>query len=309
MYNYWAICLLLLTNLPAVAQNPTLEKTMLEKSLFWEVSGKGKAIVYVLGTHHLYPNDFVKQSVPIQKALKKANIVVGEIVIDPNQMRMALKMMPYLYMKDNTLKKLFSPEDYKLVDAYMLKNTGAGLAAMNTMKPIMVYQMLLAKKYAQSTGKSNLKDMQNMDNTIDGYIQKEGVNNKKTIRGLEEVEDQMKVLFDGYSLERQAEMVLELVKNEKTGADEEIQEMDKMYATQDIEALFDMTQKMATPEETQMLLTDRNNKWMPQLEKMLAGKQKIFVAVGAGHLAGKVGILTQLQAKGYTVKPIKIEVK
>lgn len=288
--------------LPAWAQTPTLEK-----SIFWEVSGKGKAVVYVLGTHHLYANDFVKKSEPIQKALKKSAIVVGEIVIDTNMMRMALKMMGHISMKNNSLKKIFSPEQYTLVDDYMRKNMGMPLATMNAMKPIMLYQMILAKKYAESTGKKDIKDTQNLENTIDGYVQREGYRQRKDVQGLEDINDQMKILFDGYSLERQAEMVLELVKDEKTGSSEEIQNMDKMYATQDIQALFEFTQKSATPDEIRMLLTDRNNKWIPQLEKFIAGKKKVFVAVGAGHLAGESGVLTQLRAKGYQVKPIKIE--
>ena len=63
---------LCITTLPTQAQPPALEK-----SLFWEVSGKGKAKMYILGTHHLYANDFVKNSIPIQKALKKSSIIVG----------------------------------------------------------------------------------------------------------------------------------------------------------------------------------------------------------------------------------------
>jgi len=291
----------LVASLPTKAQN-----TVLEKSIFWEVSGKGKAKIYILGTHHLYSNDFVKKSAPIQQALKKADIVIGEIVIDTNILRMGMKMLQYVYMKDNTLKKLLSPADYTLVNEYALKNLGMDIANMNTMKPIMLYQMLIAKKYTQATGKTDSKQMQSLDNSIDAYIQKEGFRNKKEVRGLEEAEDQMKILYDGYTLERQVEMLLELVKDEKSGSDEELQTMDNLYATQDLQALFDFTQKFSTPEETKLLLTNRNNAWIPQLEKLLTGKKNAFVAVGAGHLAGDIGILTQLAKIGYTLKPIKI---
>lgn len=299
--SFWVLYLACL--MPAVGQTPTFAK-----SLFWEVSGKGKGKMYILGTHHLYPNEFVKKSEAIQKALQKSKVVVGEIVIE-NQMTMGLKMMKHMMMPDNSLKKLLSKEDYELLQTYFDKNMKMSLSAMNKMKPIAVYQMLIAQKYMEATGKTEQKAVATgnaLDASIDGYVQAEGKRLEKQLRGLEDVEDQAKILFDGYSLERQAEMLMELVKNEKTGSTEEIKKMDEIYASQDIEALIEFTQKNMNAEETKMLLDDRNDKWIPQLEKMLSVKQTVFVAVGAGHLVGKSGVLTQLKAKGYTVKPILI---
>lgn len=302
-----------LANLPAQAQTPS---PAFEKSLFWEISGKGKSKMYILGTHHLYTNDFVKKSEPIQKALKKSNVVVGEIAIDTNQMRMAFKMMKFMFMPDNSLKKLLSPEDYKLLEKYCSDNGMADiLSKMNNVKPIILYQTLSAKKYADAVGEQgktlDMGGMQgmNMDNSIDAYVQKEGTRQKKQVRGLEEIEDQANILFNGYSVERQAEMLMELVKNDKDESGNDLQKMNGLYEAQDIETLFAMTQQHMTPEENKMLLTNRNNKWIPQLEKLLENHKATFVAVGAGHLVGADGVLTQLRAKGYTVKPIAIVIK
>ena len=272
--------------------------------------------MYILGTHHLYSNDFVKKSEPIQKALKKSSVVVGEIEIDTNQMRMAFKMMKFMFMPDNSLKKLLSPEDYKLLEKYCSDNgMGDMLAKMNTLKPIILYQALTAQKYAEAVGEKgkelNMGGLQgmNMDNSIDAYVQKEGTRQKKQVRGLEEIEDQANILFNGYSVERQAEMLMELVKNEETGSSTDLKKMNELYEAQDIEMLFAMTQQHMTPEENKMLLANRNNKWIPQLEKLLENHKATFVAVGAGHLVGTDGVLTQLRAKGYAVKPIAIEVR
>jgi uncharacterized protein YbaP (TraB family) len=303
----------ILANLPAHAQTTS---PAFEKSLFWEVSGKGKSKMYILGTHHLYPNDFVKKSEPIQKALKKSQVVVGEIAIDTNQMRMAFKMMRYMFMPDNSLQKLLSPEDYKLLEIYCSDNgMGDMLAKMNTLKPIILYQALTAQKYAEAVGEKgkelNMGGMQgmNMDNSIDAYVQKEGTRQKKQVRGLEEIEDQANILFNGYSVERQAEMLMELVKNEEKSSSTDLKKMNELYESQDIETLFAMTQQHMTPEENKMLLANRNNKWIPQLERLLENHKVTFIAVGAGHLVGADGVLTQLRAKGYTVKPIAIALK
>ena len=53
------------------------------------------------------------------------------------------------------------------------------------------------------------------------------------------------------------------------------------------------------------LLDDRNRAWIPQLEKSMSGKS-VFIAVGAGHLGGKSGVIRLLTAKGYKLKPIRL---
>ena len=52
-----------------------------------------------------------------------------------------------------------------------------------------------------------------------------------------------------------------------------------------------------------VLLFNRNKKWIPIMEKAMQ-KEKVFFAVGAGHLAGPQGVINLLRAKGYTVKGI-----
>ena len=51
------------------------------------------------------------------------------------------------------------------------------------------------------------------------------------------------------------------------------------------------------------LLDDRNKNWVGQLKNILKEKN-IFIAVGAGHLVGKNGLIELLKKEGYTVKPL-----
>lgn len=290
-----------------------------EKSLFWEISGKGKTKMYVLGTNHFYPNDFAKNSPAIQNALKKAKIVVGEMVIDTNQLVMGMKMLKYMYMPNNSLKKLLSPEDYQTLKKYFKENmNGIRIEMMDNMKPIIVQQTLIMKKYAEVLNNKNGESKTPLNPTVgigvmgegvDGYVQLEGIRQKKEVAGLETLEDQAEALFNMYPLEKQAQMLMEAVRNEKSSSDEELTSLHELYESQDIDKLFEIATKSMNKAEIDILLTNRNNKWMPQLEKMLAGKKHVFVAVGAGHLAGEIGILTQLRAKGYTIKPVAIQLK
>jgi uncharacterized protein YbaP (TraB family) len=51
------------------------------------------------------------------------------------------------------------------------------------------------------------------------------------------------------------------------------------------------------------LIKDRNNKWMKVLPGLMKESSQ-FVAVGALHLAGPDGLITQLQNSGYKVTPV-----
>lgn len=55
---------------------------------------------------------------------------------------------------------------------------------------------------------------------------------------------------------------------------------------------------MTDPTSTDALLKNRNEAWVPQIEKMLE-RGNIFIAVGAGHLYGEHGLLTLLEKRGH----------
>jgi len=49
------------------------------------------------------------------------------------------------------------------------------------------------------------------------------------------------------------------------------------------------------------LVTDRNRRWMPQMEELLRSNDNSLVVVGALHLVGTGGLLELLRGKGYTI--------
>ena len=51
------------------------------------------------------------------------------------------------------------------------------------------------------------------------------------------------------------------------------------------------------------ILQDRNVKWMPDIERMVAGKD-VVLGVGAAHLSGDTGVLKTLERLGYSLSPL-----
>lgn len=60
-----------------------------------------------------------------------------------------------------------------------------------------------------------------------------------------------------------------------------------------------------SPEVGKLLLTDRNARWAEWIETRMAKPGTVFVAVGAGHLAGAGSVQAQLAARGLKAERVK----
>ncbi|MCF6185673.1 MAG: TraB/GumN family protein, partial [Bacteroidales bacterium] len=104
------------------------------------------------------------------------------------------------------------------------------------------------------------------------------------------IEDQIKMLFEdglsGNPLDTYNEMVAAYKEQNLTKLKELIDADDSMTKLGD------------------KFLKDRNADWISKIEKLIK-ENPVFIAVGAGHLAGKSGVLNLLREKGYNVKPIR----
>ena len=65
-----------------------------------------------------------------------------------------------------------------------------------------------------------------------------------------------------------------------------------------------VAEEFATMEEA--LMTSRNRKWIPEIEAA-AARGAVLVAFGALHLAGEHGVLSLLEAQGFTVERLAIQ--
>jgi len=121
--------------------------------------------------------------------------------------------------------------------------------------------------------------------------------------GLETVEDQI-AAFDAIPLEEQVAYLVESIR-EYDATVQEVQDMISDYQAQDISSLYQMiNESMAEMEGGEdALLTDRNLRWIPQMEQMAKDKPTFF-AVGAGHLGGPQGVIKLLQEAGYQVDTV-----
>ena len=123
--------------------------------------------------------------------------------------------------------------------------------------------------------------------------------------GLESMEVQMAVI-DSIPLDQQIKELKEIaVDPEKTIA--EFKKLTQTYLSQDSDEMYDLVvAEMKKPGYSQAIMVDnRNISWIPVIEKNIAAKAS-FIAVGAGHLGGKNGVVNLLRRKGYKLTPIRL---
>lgn len=140
------------------------------------------------------------------------------------------------------------------------------------------------------------------DRLIDAY----GDANGKTMRWFETAEQQIQWLA-GFSDDIQRQMLLEAVDEAETGA-ELMNQMATAWETGDLatlERLVVTDMRDEYPEFYQVLLADRNDRWVETLTQELNGSGVDFVAVGAGHMLGEDGVVAQLRARGFTVERVE----
>jgi uncharacterized protein YbaP (TraB family) len=126
----------------------------------------------------------------------------------------------------------------------------------------------------------------------------------KQVIGLETAEQQLGY-FDALPEPLQVKFLVSTVDDYPRMATE----LDKMIASWsagDPEALGKtMNEELAdTPELSKVLLADRNTRWAEWIEQRLQKPGTVFVAVGAGHLAGAESVQAQLAKHKLTVTRI-----
>ena len=141
-----------------------------------------------------------------------------------------------------------------------------------------------------------------VDRSVDAY----GDAANKTMRALETPEQQL-TFFATLSPEMQREMLQEAITESESIATM-IGEMSSAWERGDDRALehavIDDT-RTEYPELYQMLFVDRNNAWMTELTREMEGSGVDFIAVGAGHIIGRDGLVAQFRARGYRVERVR----
>lgn len=260
----------------------------------WKVADEDTTI-YLFGTVHVLPQGVEWYNATIASALEGSDTIVTEIKMDPaaeaqlQQLSMSMGMLP----PGTTLRALLTPEQTAAYEAALAK-IGAPPAAFDALKPWLAGLTLsliplMQQGYDPNSGVEKV------------LLAKAGA---KPQDALETPEFQLGI-FDSMPTEGQVAFLMEAV----DGMDEVKDQLDKMvaeWAKGDADQLaVIMNEGMSDPKVAEALLYSRNANWAEWIDTRLDKPGSVFVAVGAGHLAGDKSVQDYLTQKGITVTRVK----
>jgi len=256
------------------------------------VSGNGlEKSSYIFGTIHATCDATLDDKT--KKALDETSLVVMELDMDDPGLQAA--MMQGMQMKDGkTIADMTTDEEYALLSDFFKEQAGIPLASLGGMKPFILSSLLLPKMLDCP--------MQSLEASLLSVAKEQG----EEVLGLETVAEQLSV-FDEIPYEDQLEGVLKSAKEGLEEGKSLMKEMMAEYEEGDIsglKALMVKDEDAMTAKHLDVLLDNRNKNWIPKIITH-AKEQPTFFGVGAGHLAGEMGVIKLLEKEGYTVKAVK----
>lgn len=278
----------------------------MQAQLLWKVAGNGlEQPSYVMGTHHLSPLSIKDSIAGMKQALADTKQVYGEVTMSEMQSPTAVAQMMKKFMlteSDTTFQSLFTPAEYEMINTYSKEYLKFDVTMMPKLKPVFLSNNLMIMLYMKHVGGLNPQEQ------LDTYFQTQATASGKKVGGLETLEFQFNMLFNGTSLKRQAEQLLCMLND----VDKEIDQLKRLtayYNAQNLTAMLELMNEQQgdrcdpLPGELEQMIDDRNRDWVEKLPAIM-NAAPTFVAVGAGHLPGENGLLNLLKKKGYTVEPV-----
>ena len=257
----------------------------------WRVADKDTTI-YLFGTVHALPKDAQWFSGPVARAYKSSGELVTEIPLDDATGDAKAIAARALLPKGQTLRDMM-PQAERMKFEEALVGLGLPVEAMDRFEPwyaAMTLSLLPVMKAGydpQSGAEATLTA------EADG----------KRRAALETVGQQVE-LFDGLPQSAQLAFLNDTI-NTVSSASKTLDAMVAEWMKGDADGLAVLlNNELGDPVLYKRLLTDRNARWAQWIDQRLKQPGTVFIAVGAGHLAGRDSVQQQLRKRGIKARRI-----
>ncbi len=279
---------------PVAAQQAPAAAPATARPAMWKVADADTTI-YLFGTVHALPKGIGWFDGAVANAFETSQELVTEIVeTDPGQMQAAV-MATGTLPEGKSLRGMLTPPQRTAYEAAMKAN-GLPEAAFDRLKPWYVAVFLSALPV--------LKDGFDPEHGVEKVLDARARALRRPHSALETAEYQLG-LFDGLPEATQLRFLNEVVAT-LPQAKNELREMIAAWQTGDAAALARlMNEDQDEPLLMERLITNRNKAWADWIQQRLDRPGTVFMAVGAGHLAGAGSVQDQLAGKGVVTTRIQ----
>lgn len=282
--------------LPACAQPaPAVQAQQDADPALWVVRDKDTTI-YLFGTIHVLKPGLSWFDEAVKKAFDRSGTLVLEMV-EPDQETQQKIVISKAFAKGGPPLTEKLPEDKRAAFVKALEDNKLPRAQFERMQPwfaAISLSVLPVQKLGYDAG-----------NGPEGVLTTAAKAQKKQVMGLETFEGQMSI-FDSLSEKAQLDLLNSTVE-ELPKAGEMMDRMVTDWAAGDPDGLAETMNEglKDSPEVGKALLADRNAKWAAWIAERMRTPGRVFIAVGAGHLAGPQSVQAQLGK--YKLKAVRIK--
>jgi uncharacterized protein YbaP (TraB family) len=251
--------------------------------------------IYLFGTVHMLKPGLSWFDEGVKSAFDASNELVLELVMPDQPEMQALVSELGMSPTGPSLPDQLPPAEAAKFRA-ALPEMGLAPGALDRAEPWLAATMLSAAPLRQL-----------------GYDEKDGAeavltaaakSAGKPVTGLETAREQLGY-FDGLPLAAQRALLIDTI-DDLPKAGETIGRMVALWSAGDADGLARMMNEdlSRAPELADALLAKRNARWAGWLAERMKRPGTVFVAVGAGHLAGKGGVQGELARRGLKVERV-----
>jgi hypothetical protein len=270
-----------------------------EGPAIWRVSDEDSTI-YLFGTFHILPSSATWTTAAFDAAMKETPATMTEVdtkSAEAQAKMAALVQQLGLNPPGVTLSKTLGEARAKRFAA-IVGEYGARMEELEPLKPWLA-MISLSVLIMQKEGF-------NADSGAETTILARAASEGDAVSHLESAEYQIRALA---SLDED-----EILADFDSSLDQ-LAEFDQFagrvlsaWRTGDVVALEKETlapMRDTAPGAFKTLITDRNRNWAREIERIMAGDDDVFIAVGAGHLVGEDSVVDLLEDKGLAVRRVQ----
>lgn len=260
-----------------------------EKGLFWQLESPSGQVSYLFGTMHTDDNRVTNFLPSAIQALKNVDTFMLEVADAPPA--------SLLQLPQGNLKQYLSETELEQV---------AKLAEIHVMPMEMVLRMkpwLLAVLFDLPKPQTPFAQ----DLLLKAKAEELG----KRVLGLESPQEHFGVM-DNLTTEEQWQMLRAVLKRSQKQKENDFERLMKAYLAGDSEQVANMDDAMtqgvlpaALWQRMRVKLLDERNVLMAERSLAQAKHGRVFIAVGAAHLAGKDGLIQAFRQAGFKLTPLK----
>ena len=290
-----ALCL----SLPACAQQPAQAPARAANDAdpaLWVVKGK-QTTIYLFGTIHVLKPGLTWFDEAVKSAFDKADEVKLEIVMPDQATMQGLVQATGVAPAGTPPLTQRLPEGKRAAFAKAVTDLGLPANALDRFKPWLAATQLSVAPLSKLGYDSA--------NGPEEVITEAAKQAHKPLSGLETPQQQLG--FFGSLSDKAQLQFLESTVDELPTLDKQMASMVDEWARGDPEALArEMNDELkSSPEVAKVLLVDRNRNWAQWIKHRMTKPGTVFIAVGAGHLAGPDSVQAQLAKLGLKAERVK----